>query len=365
MNIALELPFYSACARGADRFFEGFVRKLAERDKENHYRIFGWWWKDFYQKLERVFCPDQPNFELDVCYWPQAFAFPVSPYLWSRKTNLFFGTYAPRGIPTIMWMTSAGPKTRSNFTPAMAWSWESKILPSMRRTRKIVVPSYDTKREILRTCEVDPDKIVPIYWPASECMRPIADTEILKQTRERYHLPSTNVFLVVGPFDASLKMQAVFQAVYNIRKKARHAIRLVCAGLDEIGLKDLAHKYELDGCIIWTGHLEHEALARLYNIATGCIYPTEYEELGMPLVEAMACGCPVITGKGGALKEAASGAAFHIDFSDIRAIEDCIEIMIRNPTINAECRKMGLHSAAAFTWDIAIEKYMNLFEDVG
>src|SRR5204862_1363609 len=98
----------------------------------------------------------------------------------------------------------------------------------------------------------------------------------------------------------------------------------------------------------WLGHVEDEELGRLYRGALCVAYPSLYEGFGIPVLEAMACGAPVVTSRGGATEEVAGGAAVLVDPEDASSIAAGIEDAIAR---RAELRAAGLPRAAAFTWE--------------
>jgi glycosyltransferase involved in cell wall biosynthesis len=377
MNIALELPYYAAYKRGADLFFEGLVKNLARWDQKNQYRIFGYFFRDYQKKCQRIFCPSQDNFQLKVRRWPESkinklergLKIPVIElYLKYLKTDVYLCMNPPitPRIKSIMWMSSAGPSSRDNFTLDMVRQWEERTVPGMKRAKKVIVCSEDMKREILKTADLPAENMEVIYWPVDrEYLHPISDDAILEPVRNKYRLPRNNVLLCVGPFDSSLNMKNVFQAFANIRRKGIGPLCLVLAGSDEVGLQSLAQKYAIEDNVVMTGHLSPQDLAVLYNIATAVIYPSYYEELGMPLIESMTCGTPIITSNAGALPEAADGAALLTDPNSLSDMESAMTKILEDAALRKTMRENGLRRAETFTWDKAIKTYLRLFNEVG
>jgi glycosyltransferase involved in cell wall biosynthesis len=110
----------------------------------------------------------------------------------------------------------------------------------------------------------------------------------------------------------------------------------------------------------WVGRVSDEELARLYRGALCLVYPSLYEGFGLPIVEAMACGTPVVTSRGGATEETAGGAAVLVDPRNPRAIADGVDEAIRR---RDELRRLGLERARAFSWGAAARATVDVYRD--
>ena len=93
-----------------------------------------------------------------------------------------------------------------------------------------------------------------------------------------------------------------------------------------------------------------EKLAELYSGAIACVYPSLYEGFGLPTLEAMQCGCPVITSNDPAVVEVCGGAAIHVDATDVRGLAAAMELVLVNPGERARRRELGAKRAAQFSW---------------
>jgi glycosyltransferase involved in cell wall biosynthesis len=111
----------------------------------------------------------------------------------------------------------------------------------------------------------------------------------------------------------------------------------------------------------WVGRVSDEELARLYRGARSLVYASLYEGFGLPIVEAMACGTPVVTSTGGATEETAGGAAVLVDPRDVDAIAAGI---VEAGTRRDELRRLGLERARAFTWDAAARATAEVYREV-
>jgi glycosyltransferase involved in cell wall biosynthesis len=98
------------------------------------------------------------------------------------------------------------------------------------------------------------------------------------------------------------------------------------------------------------GALEEDRLPALYSGALALLYPSFYEGFGLPLLEAMQCGCPVVASNAGALREVSGGAALHLDANDPQAWAEAMRSLAASPGLREQMREDGLQRAAQFSW---------------
>jgi len=118
------------------------------------------------------------------------------------------------------------------------------------------------------------------------------------------------------------------------------------------------------GEIIVTGCIPDEAIRTLYHQAACLVYPSLYEGFGLPVLEAMACGCPVITSNVSSLPEVAGEAALLIDPLRIETITTALVSLLTNPGLSQSLRQKGFEQARRFTWEATARKTLEVFEKV-
>jgi len=120
-------------------------------------------------------------------------------------------------------------------------------------------------------------------------------------------------------------------------------------------------KDNLTSHILFTGWADQEDLPAIYSLASVFAFPSVYEEFGIPVVEAMACGCPVVSSTTGAIPELTKGAAMLADpFDAGKMAENCLQIL-QSPERAKECREKGLERATHFSWDKAALETIEIF----
>ena len=118
------------------------------------------------------------------------------------------------------------------------------------------------------------------------------------------------------------------------------------------------------GTRIVAGHRPTSALAGLYQSARCLLFPSIYEGFGLPILEAMSCGCPVITSRAGACAEVAGAAALLVDPLDTRAIADALARLQEDDTLALDLSRRGLQRAGDFSWDACARAHVTIFRDV-
>ena len=243
----------------------------------------------------------------------------------------------------------------------------SKFIPlSVRRADKIITLSENSKRDIIDFFKVKPDKVKVIYLAADETFRPIEDPSFLDRVRIKHGIQG-DFILFVGVLEPRKNLLGLIKAYYCLKKDKNINEKLVITGKrgwDYMPVLRLVRELRLEKDIIFTGYVPEEDLILLYNAAKIFIYPSLYEGFGLPVLEAMACGTPVITSQNSALQEIAKDAAILIDpLSEGDMARNCYELL-SNPSLQERLRQAGLGRARQFSWkDTArqtLEVYKNL-----
>lgn len=222
---------------------------------------------------------------------------------------------------------------------------------AIRHAAAIVTVSHSARRDLLNLHGAPPDRVSVVHEAASPVFRPIADRAMLDDIRSRYSLPARFI-LYVGTIEPRKNLMRLMSAFTN----ARHAgipQQLVCVGpygwasrdllghIEQLGIRDVVH---------FTGYVPFEHLPAIYNLGDFFAFPSLYEGFGLPVVEAMACGLPVLTSRTSSLGEIAADAAETIDPTDTDAITEAIRRLATGKELRAELADRGLRRARSFSW---------------
>jgi glycosyltransferase involved in cell wall biosynthesis len=222
-----------------------------------------------------------------------------------------------------------------------------------RRADTIITTSVSTKRDIIRFLGVDEAKIQVIYPGLDhEQFRPQEITSARRaHLAQKYHLPE-RFLLYVGKIQPRKNLTRLLHAFHRVRQ-VHPDVHLVLAGsrgwMNE-ELDATMQQLDLAQVVHSTGFVADEDLPALYNLAEMLVFPSLYEGFGFPVLEAMACGTPVVTSATSSLGELAAAAALCVDPLSVEAIAAAIQTLLDDPRGRDSLRQKGLARAQQFTW---------------
>jgi len=234
------------------------------------------------------------------------------------------------------------------------------------RSHRVLTVSEASKRDILRYFSVPPSKIDVIYNAIDERFGEEPDPEELERVRERYQLDDQFV-LYAGNIKPHKNLERLIEAFHTLRKGPFEHVKLLIIG-DEISkyatLRRAVHKYKLHKHVRFFGFVPDRTLAVLYRLAAVFVFPSLYEGFGLPPLEAMASGTPVITSNVSSLPEVVGDAALLIDPYETDAIADAMRRVLSEPALHADLRERGLRRAKEFSWERSVGRVRQIYEEV-
>jgi glycosyltransferase involved in cell wall biosynthesis len=225
--------------------------------------------------------------------------------------------------------------------------------------------SHHAKQDIVAGLHVPPEKVHVIYEAAASQYRLITNAAELERVRSRYELKRPFA-LYVGTIEPRKNLTRLVTAFAQARRQCPD-LELVLVG--QLGWKYTAllkaiEELNLGPALRRLGYVPNEDLPALYNLARLLAFPSLYEGFGLPVIEAMACGTPVLTSNGSSLAEIATGAAWLIDPHDVQAIADGLTRLAIDNELHAQLREAGLARAAQFSWQRAAEETVQVYDAV-
>jgi glycosyltransferase involved in cell wall biosynthesis len=235
--------------------------------------------------------------------------------------------------------------------------WLSKF-----RADKIITVSQNTKDDLVEMFNYNPNKIKVIYNGVDSSYKLIDNKKLISEINNKYNT-GENFLLYVGNIKPHKNIPVLLKALSNIDKQNK----LVIVGkrdkaYDEIF--DIIDQNNLKDRIIFTGFVPDEDLILLYNAAALFVYPSLYEGFGLPPLEAMACGTPVITSNVSSLPEVVGDAAITVDPHNIKELSKKINKILSNKDLQNKMIQRGIERAKQFTWDKTARETIKVYEDV-
>ena len=232
-----------------------------------------------------------------------------------------------------------------------------------RRADAIITVSQSAKRDIVRLYGLSPDRVHVVHEAAAPSFRPIHDPSVLERIRRQYNL-AERFILYVGTIEPRKNLPTLIEAFASRRMSGDLTHQLVCAGpygwLSK-GLQERIERLRLEGAIRFIGYIPFDDLPALYNLAEMFVFPSLYEGFGLPVIEAMASGTPVITGRVPALAEVAGGAVEHVDRLDAESLGEAMVRLARSRDRRAALTAAGLGRAGTFSWERAARETLDVY----
>ena len=222
------------------------------------------------------------------------------------------------------------------------------IRRAVKRATNVLVISKSTANDIERLIPASRGKTVVTYLAARCTNVSPEDTAQAAQTTAAREVPSTPYVLFIGTLEPRKNLQRLIQAWAKLGVDVRGEHRLIVVGLQGWMVQSL--QSQAGDSVLWAGHLSDEALQRYLRHATCFVYPTLYEGFGLPVVEAMAAGVPVLTSDIGATAEIARDAALLIDPTSLQSIEHGLTRLLQEADLRQQLAAAGLQRAARFSW---------------
>ena len=225
---------------------------------------------------------------------------------------------------------------------------------AVRVADRIIAVSESTRRDLIELLHTPAERITVVPEAADGRFHPPEDQEGLAHVRLRYALPR-RFLLFVGLLEPKKNIRGLLQAVACLRQAGRWPadLRLVVVGdqgWSMGGLPQQVGALGLEGIVRFLGYVPDSDLPLLYGAAEAFIFPSLYEGFGLPLLEAMACGTPVVASTRGSLPEVAGDAAVLVEPDPPEALAEGIYRVITDSALREEYRHRGLQRARAFSW---------------
>jgi glycosyltransferase involved in cell wall biosynthesis len=249
---------------------------------------------------------------------------------------------------------------RFAYTYARAFMWTAT-----HRSAHVLTVSEASKRDILRFYRIPPDKITVAYNAIDERFNRMPAAEDIARVKERFQLHDPFV-LYVGNIRPHKNIERLIEAFALVRTGPLANTKLLIIG-DEISkyptLRRAVHRGKLHKHVRFLGFVGGDTLAALYRLATVFAFPSLYEGFGLPPLEAMASGTPVVTSNVSSLPEVVGDAAILVDPREPTAIAHGLRRALLDPVLRAQMRERGLARAQHYSWTRTTETILRIYRE--
>ncbi|HET6454025.1 MAG TPA: glycosyltransferase family 1 protein [Armatimonadota bacterium] len=235
---------------------------------------------------------------------------------------------------------------------------------AVRKANAVIAISENTRRDVIEAFKVPESRVLTTPLGVDESFGPAPKVRI-EETRRRYGMGEQSL-LYVGTLEPRKNIAMLLAAFGQVRTDFEQPCELVLAGgkgwfYDEIFR--LVESLGLRNHVRFTGYVRKEDLPVLYSAAAVFVYPSLYEGFGLPPLEAMACGTPVITSNASSLPEVVGDAGIMVDPHDAQALAEAILRVMRDPDLRQEMSEKGIERAKQFSWQQTARLTLQAYHD--
>lgn len=367
MRIGIDARVMSVKAGGIGRYTLEMVRAMAAREKAKDHEFILYPGKD----IDAVDLPDNwrcSQRRLTSRGILRSLSYPSL----ARKDRLdafysadYLGPVLPMPCRTVITVHDLIPIVYPRVTRFQHRLVGNCLLPrTIRNAAAVVSVSEATKQDILRHILIPKSKIKVIYEGKNKAFHPRdRDDRRIRAIRSRYGIGDDPYFLSLGISDPKKNGKNIVRAFSETVKRSEKRCTLVLAGNTGHGassLERMANELRIRDKVLFPGFVSDEHLPLLMSGARGLCFPSLYEGFGLPVLEAMACGCPVITSNVSSLPEIAGNAALLVDPGDVGQLSHAMERLLHEDGLYEDLRARGITRSEDFSWEQAAEELLDL-----
>lgn len=253
------------------------------------------------------------------------------------------------------------------FTSYKAKAYYKFMFPmALQKSKRIIAVSESTKRDLIEFYKITPEKISVIYEGVDNKFFQIGSDEDINILRNELNI-SGDFALYVGLSRPRKNLERSLRAFAKILPSLKDSVKFVLAGKVDnrfLDVKKLAEQLNIDHCVVQLGFVPDDRLLLLYKAAAFLMLPSLYEGFGLPVLESMASGTPVITSNISSLPEVAGDAAILVNPYNVDEIAQAMYDLFTNTSLRETLRHKGRERAQKFTWKICAEKHLAVYEEV-
>lgn len=258
------------------------------------------------------------------------------------------------------------PRDRMNESiyQNLGWYYRKMVVPKiLKKCKRIITVSNYEKNNIVNTLGIPEEKMAMIYNGYTDWFKPLQDIEFVY----RKYIDNPNYFFFLGNTDPKKNTERTLIAYSRYLEKSDVKRKLLMADLDEQYLSYIIERNHLENTkdmVVMPGYIDNKDLPYIYNNAFAFLYPSLRESFGIPLLEAMACGTPVITSNTSSMPEIGGPNAILINPENPDEIAEKMLQLERDEEFYSRQEEVGLHQASLFSWRHTAEQLLELYEEV-
>jgi glycosyltransferase involved in cell wall biosynthesis len=234
-----------------------------------------------------------------------------------------------------------------------------------RKARRIITGSLYSKNDIMKNYKIDTSKISVVPYGVSGDFGPQEKTSKMREILDKYRIPD-RYLLCVGRLNPRKNLISLVDAFGRLKLEKKIPHKLVIVGIEDFSATHILRSVEdiVGEDVIFTGYVDEADLPSVYSGADVFVYPSLFEGVGLPVLEAMRSGIPVVTSNTTSLREIVGDAAITVDPLDVEALSKAIWKLIENVELKAEYVRKGHLRSQDFLWEETARKTVDIYRDV-
>ncbi len=374
MKIGIDYTAALKQSGGIGRYTRGLITTLAQFDRQNQYTLLAT--NDAPAADLRAF-HSFSNFSYKTYPLPERwltiawhrFFLPIPVEWFAGRLDLF---HSPNFIlpptqhaKTLLTVHDLSFIRHPQGAVANLRQWLNQVVPrSLAHADHILADSESTKLDLTELFKINPADITVVGAGVEERFQPVTETATLAAVRQRYHLPpAEKLILGLGTLEPRKNFTGLIAAFSQSPVRETH--HLVIAGGKGWLYDDIfaaAHTSPVAERIHLIGFVADEDLPALYSLADIFAYPSHYEGFGIPIIEAMACGTPVVCANNSCLPEVAGQSALQVTATDTIALAAALTQLATDLTLREQAIREGFRQAQKFTWSAAAQRLLRVYQ---
>ena len=258
------------------------------------------------------------------------------------------------------------PRDKSNKSlyQNMGWLYRRFVVPRiLKKCKRIITVSEFEYNNIISKLHIPEEKMVMIYNGYNEWFKPVEDIELIYQQ----YIEEPGYFFFLGNTDPKKNTERTLIAYSHYLEKSNVKRKLLMADLDRSFLDDIIERNHIENIkdyMVIPGYIKNADLPYVYNNAFAFLYTSLRESFGIPLLEAMACGTPVITSNTSSMPEIGGSEALMVNPQNADEITEKMLLLEEDNTIYQKQKEIGIRRAQQFSWKYTAEQLLTVYEDV-
>ncbi|MCS6927334.1 MAG: glycosyltransferase family 4 protein [Candidatus Binatia bacterium] len=381
MRIGIDCSLVPGERVGIGQYAYQLVQALSRIDHENEYVLYPVFYYTFHPQYRRVAWPQAANIRVAFRWLPR----PVLRALRHSRAPWFTKEWLLGRVDVVHSVSFSAPRLRSahkrlvvtihdlSFLTRPECHTQENIAHAVSGTRAavawadaLIAISQHTRQDLIERVGAPPDRVVVTYLAPNPLCRRETDPAVLSSLRQRYRLPGAFI-LFVGSLEPRKNVARLLAAYAQLKATLRRDVHLVIAGgrgwLND-NIRPTVHDLGVAEQVHFLGYVPETDLPGLYSLAAVFAYPSLYEGFGLPVLEAMQCGTPVLTSNVSALPEVAGEAALLVTPTDVDDIAVGLARLLEDAALRAELSARGVARARLFSWERCAQETLAVYRQV-